>query len=122
MSRGLSRQQRQLLGSAAHVNRLTQGGPLAVKTEAPVPDSLVPTVDDRGIKDLHWSLPAHLRKGLAFVEAPTSVLRSDGVWQRAGDYFDLTTGAARSAQASLNRTIARLAREGMLVFAPAETN
>jgi hypothetical protein len=38
MSRGLSQHQRQILGIATHVNRLTQGGTCAVKTGDPLPD------------------------------------------------------------------------------------
>jgi hypothetical protein len=118
MSRGLSQQQRQILGIAVHVNRHTQGGTPAVKTGAPLPNSRVPTVDYRGVKDLQWPLPAHLLKGLAFVEVDTKIEKTNGVRQDAGNFFDLTVPQAQSAKASIVRAISRLQREGFLMLAP----
>jgi hypothetical protein len=118
MSRGLSQQQRQILGIAVHANRLTQGGQVAVKTGNPVAGCFVPTVDYPGVKDLCWQLPAHLLHGLDFVEERTMILKSNGVWQPSGPYFDLTTPEARSVQASVVRAITSLVRTGLLRWAP----
>jgi hypothetical protein len=118
MSRGLSQQQRQILGIATHVNRLTQGGQLAVKTGAPVPHYRVPTVDYGGVKDLQWPLAAHLIHGLPFVEVGALTVKSNGVTQPAAAYFDLHPRAAQSAKTSTIRAITRLESAGFLVRAP----
>ena len=99
MSRGLSQQQRQILGIAVHVNRLTQDGTLAVKTGDPVPRYPRPSVDYAGVKDLQWPLAAHLIHGLAFVEAGATIEKCNGVEQSARWFFDLRSRAAKSAKA-----------------------
>ena len=94
MSRGLSRQQRAILGIAVHANRLTQGGTLAVKgytTGASVSPACAAIVVHTGVTDLQWPLAAHLVKGLPFVEQATMIQRRNGTVQVAGNFFDLTT-------------------------------
>jgi hypothetical protein len=118
MSRGLSQQQHQILGIAAHVNRLTQDGTLAVKTGVPVPRYPEPSVDYRGVKDLQWPLAAHLLHGLPFVEAHTTIKKSNGIVQTAGNFFDLRSRPAKSIKASVLRAITGLVRTGHLVCAP----
>ena len=109
MSRGLSQQQRTILGIAAHVNRLTQGGVLAVKA-----------VETGGVKDLQWPLAAHLVGGLPFVEAREKIEKTNGIWQDAGNFFDLRLPDAKSAKASVIRAISRLVRTGHLRYATQE--
>jgi hypothetical protein len=118
MSRGLSQQQRQILGIATHVNRLTQDGTLAVKTGAPVPSYPQPSVDYRGVKDLQWPLAAHLLSGLPFVAADSTIEKTNGVVQGAGAFFDLRVPAAKSDKASTLRAITSLVRTGHLCCAP----
>ena len=118
MSRGLSQHQRQILGIATHVNRLTQGGELAVKTGAPVPDYRGPTVDYPGVKDLQWPLAAHLLYGLPFVEVGALTVKSNGVVQPAGAYFDRHAPAVQRAKTSTIRAMTRLLHAGFLVYAP----
>jgi hypothetical protein len=118
MSRGLSQQQRQILGIAAHVNRLTQGGTLAVKTGAPVPHYRIPTVDYGGVKDLQWPLAAHLVHGLPWVAVGTLVTKSNGVEQPAGAYFDGHDRRVQRAKTSTIRAITSLWKRGFLVLAP----
>lgn len=116
MSRGLSRQQRQILGIAAHANRLTQDGTLAVKAGAPMANWQGLTVDYPGVKDLQWPLVAHLLKGLTFVEAHATICKHNGVEQPAGSFFDLRSPQAKSAKASVLRAIQSLVRDGCLLY------
>src|SRR2546426_9588072 len=117
MSRGLSQQQRQILGVATHVNRLTNGGTPAVKRGAPVERYSVPTVDYNGPKDLQWPLPAHLLYGLPFVCSETRIEKSNGIRQPGGRYF-LFTQASKRAKASVVRAMTSLVRTGYLCVAP----
>jgi hypothetical protein len=118
MSRGLSQQQRAILGMATHVNRLSQQGTPSVKTGALFQYYYRSAVDYCGMKDIHWPLAAHLLHGIPFVTGTTRLKKSDGTTQTAGHYFDGRPPAHRSAKASTIRAISRLREAGFLHFAP----
>jgi hypothetical protein len=60
-------------------------------------------------------------KALAFVKRDTQIEKSNGVVQKAGAFFDLTTPHAHSAKASIIRAISTLVRTGLFILAPTNT-
>lgn len=115
MGRGISEQQKQILGVAYHANRLTQGTP-RLKTGAPVANYRVPTVDYTGGKDMLWPLAAHVVRGLPFTEHRQK--HRDKWGKPCGGYFDLTCGEARSVKVATIRAITALVKRDLLRLAP----
>lgn len=118
MGRGISEQQKQILGVAYHANRLTQGAP-KVKTGAPVTNYREPTVGYEGGKDMLWPLAAHVLRGLEFtVYGQKSERAKTRIYQPAGGYFDLSSNDAKAVKVATVRAITSLAKRGLLRLAP----
>ena len=101
MGRGLSTEQRAILGLACAVNRATQGGELRVKTGKPVDGYRIPTIDWRGPPDLSLRL---------------------AMWAIGGYLPDPNTHEYRhtpqlkSLKSSLSRAMTRLVNRGLIVY------
>lgn len=117
MGRGLSTEQKRILGIAYHANRLTMGEP-TLKAGDAVNGYKVPTVNFEGPKDMQWPLAAHLIHNLEWTPAGFQVTKGNGVTSKGSEYFDLMTSRARSAKASTIRSIGALCRRNLLILAP----
>ena len=109
MGRGISQQQKQILGLAYTVNKFTQGGVASVKGGDTVPNYRIPTVDYAGYKDL--------KKGLAIYALTNILPRPDvpgGIFRGTKEY--------KSAKASITRATTRLMERGLLILAPNENS
>lgn len=120
MGRGISEQQKQILGVAYHANRISQGEP-KLKTGAPLPNYRVPTVDYNGGKDMLWPLAAHVLRGLPFTEYGQRTVERFSIGRPVGGYFDLTGKEAKSVKAATIRAITSLEKRGLLIYAPVRT-
>ena len=116
MSRGLSKNQRRILGIAYGVNLATVGG--KVKAGAPVDRYNVPTVDYVGIKDVNWNIAAHLIYGLPFLNYREKVYTRNNPFGTHAGMFDMKNKATKSAKAATTRAITSLMNNGHLIYAP----
>lgn len=105
MGRGISQQQKQILGLAYTVNKFTQGGIASVKGGDPVPNYKLPTVDYIGYKDLKTSLAIYALKNIL----PRNDIQA-GIFRGTKQY--------KSAKASITRAMTRLMERGLLIYAP----
>lgn len=119
MGRGLSTNQKRVLGIAYGVNTLY--GEENIKSGQPVVNYRVPTVDYAGLKDINWSLAAHKIFDLEFTQIHQRVFKSNGYSHPAGPWFDLTIKSNKSAKASTIRAISSLYKRGYLILAPDST-
>jgi len=115
MGRGLSINQKLILGLAYGVNK-----GVGTKSGMPVPNYRVRTVNYSGLKDMFWTLAAHRLFDLPFTNAGQHIVKSNGTIQEAGGYFDLTHKEARSAKVSTIRAMSSLFKRDLLVLAPQE--
>lgn len=115
MGRGISQQQRQILGVAYHANRITQGE-AKVKSGNPLKDYTVPAIDYIGAKDICWPLAVHGIHGITFKGLPSCHSWPHGREQSSG-YF-VYNGRVKSLKASVCRAIKTLMDRRLLVLAP----
>ncbi|HKR43811.1 MAG TPA: hypothetical protein VJU59_29750 [Paraburkholderia sp.] len=107
MGRGLSVEQRALLGLACAVNRETQDGNLRVKTGNPVEGYSVPTVAFSGPRDIRLNFALWAIGGFMPYE-----------YGHSGDFQYRQTPEYLSAKSSMSRALTRLVTRGLLVHTP----
>jgi hypothetical protein len=117
MGRGLSQQQRQILGLAYSVNQMTGG---KIKT-GDIPDWNPRVRLHDGISDMKWQLAAHVLKGIPFKQHYVS--EKDSWYVNCPTIFDNKDKRLKAAKASVVRAISSLYKSGYLVaLAPKDRN
>lgn len=119
MSRGLSKNQRRILGIAYSIN--TCFGCEVDKTGNDMPGYVCRVSDYDGIKDIHWAIVANKLFRLPWLQHNQQIQKSNGYYQSGGYYFDLTTKEAKSAKVSSIRAITSLMKNDYLLYAPNRT-
>lgn len=111
MSKGLSRQQLQILGLAVAISRYRNGEPMA-RVPRPHRDYRVPIVTGHVWPDLRTDVCAHVLGGVGLRSRTTQWGREHGkVWLE-------TTQPALTARSSISRAIASLLKRGHLAYRP----
>jgi len=103
MGRGLSQQQRKILGIAYHANRFMGGEP---------------PIGQNGMIDVNWQLAANLVHDIPFTEYRKFVYRPDGGVLFASGIISVIDLKSKSAKTSTIRAITGLYRGGYLNQAP----
>ena len=104
MSKGISTQQRQILGLAVAISRLRNGEPVA-RTPQPHPHFRIPIVT--GVwPDISTYIAAHIVGGVG--------LRRDGKYESILE----TTQTALTARSSISRAISSLLKRGLVAYRP----